>query len=164
MINNIKQQNTTTKTKSGRVDLIITHEHHVTFIEWKVIKIDFLEIEDATASPDTKSGNQRLNKALTLSKFLDANELLKIKFGRNDKWRSGKTIEEWVHGSDNNSPQSQITQYFESPEIIKLVNDKARQFCGHLVLIVGNRKVLIWDVDNDGQLKNARLIGQMERN
>jgi len=147
-----------TPLKSGRVDLVITHERHVTVIEWKVIKIDFLEIEDATTNADMKFGNPRIDEALTLSKFLDANELLKVKFGRNDKWRRGKTIGEWVHGSGGNSPQSQITRYFESPEITKLVNDKDRLFHGHLVLVVGNRKVLIWDVDDAGKLGDARLI------
>jgi hypothetical protein len=156
-INNTKQQNKTPQ-KSGHVDLVITNERHVTVIVWKVIKIDFLEIEDATTNADMKFGNPRIDEALTLSKFLDANELLKVKFGRNDKWRRGKTIGEWVHGSGGNSLQSQITRYFKSPEITKLVNDKDRLFHGHLVLVVGNRKVLIWDVDDGGKLGDARLI------
>ncbi|KAF8540982.1 hypothetical protein BDD12DRAFT_830739, partial [Trichophaea hybrida] len=123
-------QNTTLKRSLDVLTLVITHERHVTVIEWKVIKIDFLEIEDITTSPNTKF----------------------VKFGRNDKWRRGKTIEEWVHGSDGDSPQSQITQYFKSPEITKLVNDKVRQFRGHLVIVVGNRKILVWDVDDGGIL------------
>ncbi|KAF8537832.1 hypothetical protein BDD12DRAFT_201139 [Trichophaea hybrida] len=42
-------QNTTRK-EFGHVDLVIKHERHVTVIEWKVIKIDFLEIEDVTTT------------------------------------------------------------------------------------------------------------------
>ncbi|KAF8542939.1 hypothetical protein BDD12DRAFT_318297 [Trichophaea hybrida] len=161
---NSKQQNMTPEQKSKCVDLVVIHERHVIVIEWKVIKIDFLEIEDAIAGPHSKFGNSRLNRALTLSKYLGANELLNVKFGKNDKWRGGKTIGEWVLGSGDDSPQSQITRYFKSPEITELVNGKVRQFHGHLVLIVGNRKVLVWDMDGDGKLRNLRLMGPWEGN
>lgn len=131
----------------GRVDLLITHPHHVTVLEWKSIKIDFIEIK---ALADCHS---RLDKSLALSKISNTSELLDLRFGKNDKWRKGKTIKDWVYGS----PQSQVDGYFKSPEITQFLDDSGRQFRAHLVIVVGNRKILLWDVGRDGQLNDPRL-------
>ena len=96
--------------RSGRVDLLITHEHHVTIIEWKVIRMKYLQI----------GGGIDLDKASTLS-----NELLKVKFGANDFRGESTTIEQWVRGRDAKSPESQVTRYFESPEITEFRKDSS---------------------------------------
>jgi hypothetical protein len=64
------------------------------------------------------------------------------------------------YGSDDESPQSQVKRYFESPQITKLARSDALKFRGHLVIIVGNRKVLCWDVDKDGKLGALELMEQ----
>ena len=88
-----------------------------------------------------------------------------MKFGANDFQGENTTIEQWVHGREAKSSESQVTRYFaESPVIAEFRKDEVRQFHGHLVLIVGNRMILIWDVDNGGKLRNARLIGPWEGN
>lgn len=112
---NTQKRLPTGKDVPGRVDLVVEHPRHVTALEWKSIKIDFLEIE---ASGNPGQGHPRLNKARTLSRILDVGELLEVKFSRNDKWRKGKTIKEWVHSDHDDSPQSQIKRYLKSPEII----------------------------------------------
>lgn len=144
----------------GRVDLVVLHPRRVTVIEWKSVKIDFLEIE---SSGDPGQGHPRLNKTRALSRISDVGELLEVKFSRNDKWRKGKTIKEWVHSGHDNSPQSQIKRYLESPEITQFLDmDSSRKFHAYLVVIIGNRKVLLWDVDRGGQLKSARLVGSWD--
>jgi len=132
--------------------MVISGENLVTVMEWKTIQIDYLKI------PTTGPG--RLNKASALSKISDTREVLRIEFGANDKLRPGKTIKEWVYGSDDESPQSQVKRYFESPQITKLARSDALKFRGHLVIIVGNRKVLCWDVDKDGKLGALELMEQ----
>lgn len=37
--------------------------------------------------------------------------------------------------------------------------DNSRKFDAQLVVVIGNRKVLLWDVDREGQLKSSRLVG-----
>ncbi|KAF8541779.1 hypothetical protein BDD12DRAFT_828009 [Trichophaea hybrida] len=139
----------------GRVDMVISGENRATVIGWKTIHIDYLEI------PTTRQAARgRLNKASALSKISDRMEVLKLKFSANDKLRPGKTIEEWVYGSDDESPQSQVKRYFESPEITMLARNDALQFRGNLVIIVGNRKVLCCDVDKDGKLGALALMEQ----
>ncbi|KAF8537503.1 hypothetical protein BDD12DRAFT_222313 [Trichophaea hybrida] len=135
--------------------MVISGKNWATVIECKTIQIDYLKIP--TTSP---AANGRLNKASALSKISDAREVLKLKFDANDKLRPGKTIEEWVYGSDDESPQSQVKRYFESPEITMLARNDALKFRGHLVIIVGNRKVLCWDVDKDGKLGALERMGQ----
>lgn len=83
-------------------------------------------------------------------------ELLDLKSGKSDKWREGRKIKYWVH----DLPQSQVNRYFKSPEITQLLDDKdnGQQFRAHLVIVVGNRKILLWDVGHDGQLNSPRLV------
>ncbi|KAL0632325.1 hypothetical protein Q9L58_008805 [Maublancomyces gigas] len=147
----------TGKVVPGRVDLVVLHPRHVTVIEWKSINIDFLAIE---STGDPGQGHARLNKARALSRISDADELLEVKFSENDEWRKGKTINEWVHSGHDDSPQSQIKQYLESPEITQFLDmDNGRKFHAYLVVVIGNRKILLWDVDRGGQLESARLVG-----
>ena len=40
--------NMKTYAPAGHVDLVITHPRHVTVIEWKVIRIEYLQIEGMT--------------------------------------------------------------------------------------------------------------------
>lgn len=97
-------------------------------------------------------GRSKLGKALALGKISDMSELLDPKFGKNDKWRKGRTIKNWVHSL----PQSLVDKYFKSPENTRFLDDKdnGRQFRAHLVIVVGNRKILLWD----GQSNSPRLL------
>src|SRR3978361_1028919 len=63
-----------------------------TVIEWKVIQIDYLDIQLSGTE------DERHSKALTLSKISDPEGVLGIKFNRKDKWRGGRTIEDWISG------------------------------------------------------------------
>lgn len=69
----------------GRVDLLITHPHHVTVLEWKSIKIDFFEIK---APVGRRTGHSKLGKALALSKISDMSEPPDPKSGKSE----GRTI------------------------------------------------------------------------
>ena len=129
--------------------MLITGNDFAIVTEWKAIQIDYLQIAGSA---------DRLNKASALSKISDPNEVTKIQFGENDRWRRGKTIEDWVNGGDAESPQSQVKKYFGSPEIIELARKYGNDLRGHLVVVVGNRKILCWDIDKDGKLGALGLM------
>ena len=52
-------------------------------IEWKVIRIEYLQIEGMTPH----------SKASTLRKLTGVNGLLKVKFGANDIWTKKKPLD-----------------------------------------------------------------------
>ena len=128
--------------------MVITGDNFALVAEWKAVQINYLQI----------AGSQTLDKASALSKRSDPNEVVNIEFGRNDRWRSGKTIGDWVNGSGADSPQSQVKRYFESHEITELARKYGEDLHGHLIVIVGNRKILCWDVNNDGKLGTLELM------
>ena len=130
------------------MDMVITGNNSAIVAEWKAIQIKYLQV----------AGSQMFDKVSALSKITDPNEVVNIKFGRNDRWRCGKTIDDWVNGSGDDSPRSQVKRYFESREIIELARKYGEDLHGHLIVIVGNRKILCWDVDNDGRLGALGLM------
>ena len=81
-----------------------------------------------------------------------------IEFGRDGRWRCGKTIGDWVNGSGADSLQSQVKRYFESRKITELARKYGEDLRGHLIVVVGNRKILCWDVDKDGKLGALGLM------
>ncbi|KAF8532892.1 hypothetical protein BDD12DRAFT_949896 [Trichophaea hybrida] len=127
-----------------------TGKDFATAVEWKVIQIDYLDIAGDNGS--------RLSKALTLDGIRHANQVLDIRFGNNDKWRHGKTIKDWVYGKDYKSPKNQVKRYFESEEITELARKCQGEFRFHLVVVVGNRKLLCWNVDEKGELGGPALM------
>lgn len=51
---------------------------------------------------------------------------------------------------------SQLKTYVESPEVIEKA--KGREIRAHVVIVVGSRHILLWDMDKDGKLAKPRLV------
>ncbi|KAL0640096.1 hypothetical protein Q9L58_000924 [Maublancomyces gigas] len=119
--------------KLGRVDLLVELPHHFILMEWKAVNIDFLDFG--------KSRGREL-KAKTLS-GLYVDEVLGLKFNEREQHRKG-TIEEWIR--EKVTPQLQ--SYVASVEAKEQCGD--RKFHAHLVLVVGSRHILVWDMDKKG--------------
>ncbi|KAF8984472.1 hypothetical protein BGZ46_007936 [Entomortierella lignicola] len=142
---------------TGRIDMLIhvPSKKRVLLLEWKVIRIDFLEIKD---SPSIEK------KVEHLSGTFEATDILNLQFGKNDMRRAGQTIKEWIlngfpqrkgHQSGV-SPCQQLREYFTSPEITQL--KKEQDVTAYLVVVIGNRQILFWEMDNDGTFqKDAQL-------
>lgn len=114
-------------------------------MEWKVLKISFLDI----APKNVPTRSIYLRKALTLSD-MDLAAVLNIKFISYDKFgRGGKTIDEWVWGKDG--PADQLKSYWNSPEITG--ERGTHTYHAYLVVIVGSRKILLW------RMRENELIG-----
>ncbi|RPB01401.1 hypothetical protein L873DRAFT_654505 [Choiromyces venosus 120613-1] len=118
---------------SGLVDLIVTSPSHCVVTEWKTVKIDFLDLGE-TLSWD--------EKAEALSQ-LGVNEVLELKFHRREKYKKG-SIRDWIE----KDVTAQLKSYVLSPEIRGVVGN--REFHAHLVLVVGFRKILVWEMDENG--------------
>ncbi len=86
-------------------------------------------------------------KAAALSKYT-LQDILKLKFTKDDQFRPGKTIQKWI--KDTVAPQ--LKQYITSEEVMKKVTDGGFSLQAHLVIVVGSRHILIWDMDCNGDL------------
>jgi hypothetical protein len=95
-----------------------------------------------------------LAKAATLYDY-DLSDILQIKFSENDKCHRG-TIQEWVVGH----AASQLRNYIKSDKVTQLVEKQGLEMRAHLVIIVGSRHILLWDMDKEGNLNDKpRLVG-----
>ncbi|RPA90217.1 DUF1703-domain-containing protein [Choiromyces venosus 120613-1] len=117
----------------GLVDLVITSPGHCVVTEWKTVKIDFLDLGDSLSWDE---------KAEALSK-LGINGVLELKFHEREKYKKG-TIRDWIE----KDVTAQLKSYVLSPEIRELA--RSRGFHAHLVLVVGSRKILVWEMDEQG--------------
>ncbi|KAG0136191.1 hypothetical protein HOY82DRAFT_625832 [Tuber indicum] len=117
----------------GFIDLVISLPNHFIVTEWKAINIEFV---------DTKVSLDRQEKA-DLIAGLDINGVLDLKFNKKERFKKG-TIRRWI-ASD---VTAQLRKYVLSQEV--QVEAKEREFHAHLVVVVGSRQILIWDMDREG--------------
>jgi hypothetical protein len=130
----------------GRCDIVLPVRKHLIVMEWKVLPIDFLDI------PIPKQRSKRVTKATkasVLSKY-SCDKVLDINFGKNDKFRVGK-LQEWII----NEVAPQLKSYILSEEMKKMLLEDGRSLKAHIVIIVGSRQILVWDMDSDGKLAEA---------
>lgn len=102
-------------------------------MEWKVVNIDFLDVG--------KSRDREL-KAKALSE-LYVDEVLGLEFNKREQHRKG-TIEEWIR----KKVTPQLQSYVTSVEVKEQRGH--RKFHAHLILVVGSRHILVWDMDEKG--------------
>src|SRR5206468_443822 len=116
--------------------------------EWKFYRINFLNVQVA--------GNNYANdltKAATLCNY-KLPEILQLRFSTNDQFHRG-TIESWV--MENDGPQ--LRNYIKSATVQQLVKKGSLELRAQLVIIVGSRHILLWDMDKEGNLAaEPRLV------
>ncbi|KAK5822985.1 hypothetical protein F5H01DRAFT_401412 [Linnemannia elongata] len=148
----LKTQITKTPQNFGRIDTLIQvpSKRRVLLLKWKAIQIDFLDIG---------AWRGRKEKAEHLRGMTDANDVLDLQFSRYDAWRPGQTIRGWITEGpirDNNkSPRQQLAEYVASSEITKLKEDN--EVTAYLVVVIGSRQVLFWEMDNGYFQKDPHL-------
>ncbi|KAG0023833.1 hypothetical protein BGZ81_007912 [Podila clonocystis] len=118
-------------------------------LEWKSIHIDYIKIG---------SGSQ-LRKANALANISDANKVLDLKFS-NDKPRAGQTMKQWIlnepKDGEGHSPQQQLRDYVQDREIKKWEKD-GYTITPVLVVVVGSRHILLWNLAGDKLDDSPRL-------
>lgn len=129
----------------------VPSKKRVLLLEWKAIQIDFLVIG---------AGRRRNEKAEHLRGMTDANEVLDLQFSLYDLWRPRQTIRQWItegpiRGDNQKSPRLQLAEYVASPEITKLKEDN--EVTAYLVVVIGSRQVLFWEMDDGHSLKDPQL-------
>jgi hypothetical protein len=81
-------------------------------------------------------------------------EILKLKFVACDQFHQG-TIQQWAVIN-----AEQLRNYIKSPEVTQRVLNEGLEMRAHLVIIVGSRHILLWDMDKEGKLADEpRLVG-----
>ncbi|KAG9064764.1 hypothetical protein KI688_003023 [Linnemannia hyalina] len=135
----------------GRIDMLVsvTSRKQLFVLEWKSIQIDFIEI----------GSGSRLKRADALADIPVASEVLDLTF-RNDEFRAGQTIKEWIlngpKDSIGHSPQQQLRDYAQSREIKKWEKD-GYAITPVLVVVVRSRLVLLWNLAGDKLDASPRL-------
>ncbi|KAF9339225.1 hypothetical protein BGZ91_006667 [Linnemannia elongata] len=138
----------------GRIDMLVSVplRKQLLVLEWKSIQIDYIRI----------GSGSRLQRANVLAEVPDAAGVLDLKF-RNDKFRAGQTIKEWVlsgpKGGNGPSPQEQLREYVQSPEISRWKKD-GYTITPVLVVVVGSRHILLWNLDGDTLDGSPRLSSE----
>jgi hypothetical protein len=139
----------------GRADIVLRVGNHLIVMEWKVIPIDFLDIPiprqrskkvrgatEPSHEPIMRSKQEK--KASVLSTY-SLDEVLNVDFGENDKFRVGE-LEEWI--VDKVAPQ--LKSRIMSEEVQKQLEGLSLK--ASMVIIIGSRQILVWDMDADGDL------------
>ena len=86
-------------------------------------------------------------------------EILDLKFGNWDKYHQG-TIGSWVRSKDG----PQLCDYVKSSYVQELVKNGKIELQAQLVIIVGWRHILLWDMDKEGKLaEEPRLVKTPDR-
>src|SRR5207247_2594144 len=98
--------------------------------------------EGISAGYLTREGKASILNAYTLEK------VLRLKFGKNDALRSGKTIKRWLE--EEAAPQ--LKNYVESEDVTKKLKEGGLLLRAHLVVVIGSRHILVWDMDHEGNL------------
>jgi hypothetical protein len=138
--------------RPGRADIVLRVGNHLLVMEWKVLPIDFLDIP--IPRQRSKKGTRaterimRQNKASVPSTY-SRNKVLDINFDKNDKFHVGK-LKEWI--IDRAAPQ--LKSYVMSEEVKKQLEDDDLSLKANIVIIVGSRQILVWDMDRDGNLSD----------
>ena len=96
------------------------------------------------APPNCNTRNREA-KASVLSEY-GVSLILQIKFGKWDRWRPGKTLKEWIEGE----VAQQLRDYIGTDEVMKQKED--RVLLANLVIVVGSRQILLWNMKEDGKL------------
>jgi hypothetical protein len=121
-------------------------------LEWKSIQIDYIKIG---------SGSQ-LERANVLANVPNATEVLDLKF-RNYRFGGGQTIKEWIlNGSEDSkerSSEQQLREYVQSPEIESWRKD-GYTIMPALVVVVGSRHILLWNLEGDTLDESPRLLSE----
>ena len=135
--------------RNGRIDLLISGSRQLIVTEWKFLRINYLDIliHDNTSFDD-------LAKADVLYNY-DLSDILQLRFSQKDRYHQG-TIQEWVV----RNAADQLRKYIQSDNVTQQVKDGGLELRAHLVIIVGSRHILLWDMDKEGDLADEpRLVG-----
>jgi len=116
----------------GYLDLRIKTKNFLVVVELKVIQIHYLELGAGTLSEKAKElANMSLDK------------ILKLKFSKSDKFNRGKSVEKFV----NEKVGPQLKGYI----LGSTVKTESVDVRGLAVVIIGNRKVLVREMDGEGK-------------
>jgi hypothetical protein len=145
----------------GRCDLVLPVDDYLIVTKWKAIPIDFLDIPVPTeisqkVTRATGASDEQIlreKKASVLSEY-SCSKVLDIKFGKNDKFHASK-LRKWI--IDKVAPQ--LKSYIMNEEVKKLQRDLSLK--AHIVVVIGSRQILVWDMHGDGKLVKAPIsVGQ----
>ena len=82
--------------------------------------------------------------------------VLGLGFAKNDIFGPSLTIKQWI--KEEAAPQ--LKKYVTSKEVKAKLKEGGSVLKAHLVVVVGSRHILLWDMDHDGELAEMpRLVG-----
>jgi len=126
----------------GYVDLLFQTSKFLIITEWKFYRINYLNIPGNTDA---------LSKAATLHGYT-LEQILNTRFYQWDKYHRGTIRDQ----AQREAPQ--LMSYVQSETVQEKV--AGRKLRAHLVIIVGSRHILLWDMNSEGKLaEEPCLVG-----
>ncbi len=118
--------------------------------EWKFYRIQYLNVQVCNTALDNE-----LAKAYALRDY-KLPEILKLTFNNKERYKRG-TIGSWVMRNE----VLQLRNYVTSPTVQQLLEERRLELKAHLVIIVGSRHILLWDMDKEGILAAEPCLVEM---
>ncbi|KIX01367.1 uncharacterized protein Z518_09092 [Rhinocladiella mackenziei CBS 650.93] len=133
---------------NGRIDLLVQVPGRLIVTEWKFYRINYLNV----------TGCDSIAKAKELRQY-KLNRILALEFMHWDKHHHGTTKSQVT---EKDGPQ--LRGYIKSADVRRRVNEESLELQAHLVIVVGSRHILLWDMDKDGNLAaEPRLVHMPSR-
>ena len=127
---------------SGRADIVLRVGNHLIVMEWKVVPIDFLDIP----IPIPRQRSKKVKGATEPSHEPIMRNKGEMKASVLGTYPLGK-LKEWIIDSVAPQLKSQVM----SEEVQKELED-GLSLKAQIVIIIGSRQILVWDMDADGKL------------
>lgn len=119
--------------------------------EWKFLRIQYLEVPNGDKE-DYVARADRLNS-------FNRDQILQLTFSSREKYRLG-TIESSVKEKD----AQQLREFIKGDYVRSRVENEGLQLRAYLVIIVGSRHILLWEMDQLGNLTdNPHLVETPKR-
>jgi hypothetical protein len=81
-------------------------------------------------------------------------DILELGWNEKEQFKAG-TLRSWIIGND----AGQLRGYITGPTVKQLLEERGLELRAHLVIIVGSRHILLWDMDEKGNLAaKPRLV------
>jgi len=130
---------------AGLIDLIFQVPGRLVVTQWKFYRINYLQVGAGGNTPQAGADILRDYKLP---------EILQLKFVSSDQFHKG-TVKSQVEKTDG----PQLGDYVKSAYVQQLMGDQSLELRAHLVIIVGSRHILLWDMDKEGKLAaEPRLV------
>ena len=99
-----------------------------------------------------------VRQANTLSDYT-LEQILELKFNDREKYIPIQTFDQWIRAK----VADQLRKNILGDNVGKLAKDRGLLVLGHIVIIIGSRHILMWDMNREGMLADKPYLVDEKR-